>query len=109
MFHRNLTEKIKSSWTKLTYGQIQKWINMTLKYWLIVGENHIQGIETNYKFFHIPIDRIVRERVFSENSSNKPWSKIETYDEYYYYQLKLREKINKQIPIDFEAAIYIKN
>jgi|LakMenEpi03Aug12_release.lakeMendotaPanAssembly.Ray.scaffolds.fasta_scaffold1373227_2 hypothetical protein len=80
---------------------------MTLKYWIIAGENRVPGIDRNHKLFHIPIDRVVKERIFFENSSENPWSKIKTYANYFSYQLQLREKINKQIPIDFEAAIFI--
>lgn len=48
---------------KLTYGQVQKWLNMTMKYLLILGyvPNRIKG------FLHVPIDDYILEAVWSTN------------------------------------------
>lgn len=48
---------------KLTFGQVQKWLNMTMKYLLLLGyvPENIQG------FLHVPIDDYILEAVWSTN------------------------------------------
>ena len=95
--HKELTLHLVRYWNKLTIGQAQKWINMSLKYWLLFGHNRIPNIEKNAKYFHIPIDGIIQEKMFPELEYSA-WSKIKTYDEYFKYQISFREKSDK-IPI----------
>jgi hypothetical protein len=111
-YHKTICNEIVNSWNKLTIGHVQKWVNMTLKYWLLIGEKEIKGIELNYKFFHIPIDSIILEQFFGEKNPPIPWSKINDYDNYFKYQEKLRSelenKLNKnnleEIPIIYETV-----
>jgi len=87
--HRELCEKLKKEWNELSYGQIQKWVNMSLKYWLLFGGDKIANIEKNAKYFHIPIDSIIKEIAFGEKRNQadyKSWSKIENYDEESYIE-----------------------
>jgi len=37
---------------------------MSLKYWLLFGGDKIANIEKNAKYFHIPIDSIIKENCF---------------------------------------------
>lgn len=66
--------------TKLTYGQAQKWLNMTLKYlWLlnrlglISDENTREFIQTHKKSFHVPLDSYILRYVakIDKNSKDK--------------------------------------
>ena len=97
-FHKLSCEKLIETWTQLQFGQAQKWINMTLKYWLLFGEKRINGIETNAKYFHIPIDSYVQKGMFNEKYP-KAWSKIEEYETYMNYQRKHREIKTGNYPI----------
>jgi hypothetical protein len=108
-FHHDLSNQIKNKWEILSFGQIQKWINMTLKYWLIIGKYDIPGIEKNYDYFHIPIDRIIKEKIFRENKNKSPWSKITDYSVYFKYQQEFRKSNPSEIPIIFESDIFIKH
>lgn len=87
--HQELCDSLIGTWSILTYGQAQKWINMTLKYWLVLGEHRIKNIEKNARFFHIPIDSYVQKGWFQEKKP-KAWSKINNYDDYMEYQKKHR-------------------
>ncbi len=107
-FHLELSTQIKNKWEILSFGQIQKWINMTLKYWLIIGKYGIPDIEKNYDYFHIPIDRIIKERIFREHKNKSPWSKINDYSVYFKYQEEFRKSEPSKIPIIFESDIFIK-
>jgi hypothetical protein len=95
--HKKMCSELISEWNELTFGQAQKWINMSLKYWLLFGESKIPKIEINSKFFHIPIDSIIQERFFNKNLP--AWSKIKTYEEYFWYQQDFRERNIGKIPI----------
>lgn len=96
--HKLLCENLKSKWPELTFGHSQKWINMTLKYWLLFGNDRINSIEKNSRFFHIPIDSYVQKGMFEEKRP-KPWSKIDNYKEYFNYQLRQRQKQTGNSPI----------
>lgn len=91
MFHKSSCEKLIDIWSELSFGQAQKWINMTLKYWLLLGEKRISGIEKNAKYFHIPIDSYVQKGMFNEKNPSA-WSKIDKYETYFNYQEQHREK-----------------
>lgn len=65
-FHKTSCEKLINIWSELTFGQAQKWLNMTLKYWLLFGNRRIEGIEKNAIYFHIPIDSYVQKGMFGE-------------------------------------------
>ena len=96
--HENWCLELIEIWGQLNYGQAQKWINMTLKYWLLFGENRIKGIETNAKHFHIPIDSFVQKGLFKE-SKPSPWSKISDYGKYMKYQHEFRSRKTGNYPI----------
>ena len=76
------TNKARSSnSTKLTYGQAQKWVNMTLKYlWLLnrldlISDNSIRNFIQEYeKSFHVPLDSYILKYVAKQNkANNKPF------------------------------------
>lgn len=63
---------------KLTYGQAQKWLNMTLKYlWLlnrlhlIDDENTVAFIDTYEKSFHVPLDSYILRYVARQDKSSR--------------------------------------
>ncbi|PID89395.1 MAG: hypothetical protein CSB01_02190 [Bacteroidia bacterium] len=91
--HEKLTEELKKKWGgDFTIGQSQKWINMTLKYWCLLGKDRIPNIDINYTFFHIPIDSIIQNTMFSNFKKHEPWSKFENYSDYFEYQEYYREQ-----------------
>ena len=91
-WHRWTADDIKKNYPKLTYGQIQKWINMTLKYVYTLKQAGIDEIDDyfndeNAKKFHAPIDSYV---LHSLKMDDIAWSKISSYDKY----LKIQSKIS---------------
>ncbi|MCY1161783.1 hypothetical protein D9M71_19040 [compost metagenome] len=106
--HHTLCDLLILAWSELTYGQAQKWINMTLKYWLLLGESRIPSIDKNAKFFHIPIDSYVLTGMFNEKNP-KPWSKINNYADYFKYQKSHRQNLkNQNSPIINEFEFFNK-
>ena len=93
---------------ELTQGQAQKWLNMTLKYLFVFGENKVPGINTNYKFFHIPIDNIIMNKLekLGIEKFDIAWSLIPDYDSYYKYQKEFRKLFPNRIPMDVEFELF---
>ena len=63
---------------KLTYGQAQKWLNMTLKYlWLlnrlelINDKKTIAFVQTYEKSFHVPLDSYILRYVAKQDKSKR--------------------------------------
>ena len=84
-WHKKTSEAMESMDTPihLTFGQIQKWINMTIKYLYTLrslGVNSIDKYFIEHKDdFHAPIDSYVLKALNMEEDS---WSKIPTYEAY---------------------------
>ncbi|MCQ4636973.1 hypothetical protein NE619_09540 [Anaerovorax odorimutans] len=63
--HRETCDKISSVYRKiggLTFGQAQKWLNMTLKY-LVVIQTYICKVDVNdmIPYLHVPVDKYIME------------------------------------------------
>lgn len=104
-----------------TYGLAQKWLNMTLKYMLIMDEWE-EKLEPLNQFLHVPVDSYIMEAASVElgvmlrtvkgdpqsyNANRSlPWSKwrIDTYTT---FQSDLAGKLSNKAPIDWEGPAWI--
>lgn len=124
-WHKNECRKIQDTMNKVvkgekllkedfTFGQAQKWVNMTLKYlWLL--DMLPEGIsETD---LHVPIDSFILkalEKNISDIShkdgtykyKKEAWSRMEEYENYKCLQDKIKEVAKN--PIDWESKAWIK-
>lgn len=93
---------------ELSFGQAQKWVNMTLKYLFALGESRVKGISKNYEFYHIPIDNIIQEKLENEGIEKfkERWSRIKKYSDYLDYQKRVRQHFMGQIPLDVEFKLF---
>lgn len=99
----------------LTYGQAQKWINMTLKYLAVIDHPAIAPI---YTFLHIPIDSIIYEEAkhsvtgigVPRSPGNVSWSRLDQ-NQYQDYQQQLHDRITSAdpsvAPLDWEAQAWV--
>ena len=105
------------------YGQAQKWLNMTVKYMLIMGfwSDELKPIEAA---IHIPVDNFIMkaasdigvmlprtsETYGKYSTSSKPWSKW-SEDNYTRFQNDLRETLKEvsphELPIEWECHAWI--
>lgn len=129
--HKRICEEIYRKYSEIsefTYGQAQKWLNMTLKYVLMFEED---SVLKNY--LHIPVDSYIMQSVGSDNpklkyclklecvpkkngttgkyskSSSKPWSKW-NYEEYIDFQKHIRNAVSESdysSPIEWENKAWI--
>ena len=128
-WHENLSNAIKDNSKRknvlidkkdgegLSYGQIQKWINMTIKYMRIMGLTD-PCID---KYLHIPLDDYIlkaasykeKEKIFDKfnvyglgiDNTVVKWSEISEYEKYIDYQNKVRNKTD--CPIEWESKAWI--
>ena len=87
-WHRDTCESIISKYPDnvLSYGQAQKWLNMTVKYVYVL--KLLGKFENQYKYisdehvseFHVPLDSYILENVLHDKST--VWSKISSEKEY---------------------------
>lgn len=100
----------------LTYGQAQKWINMTLKYFAVLNHPAMADV---YPYLHVPIDSIIyKEAAHPTAGIGVPrppggiaWSRL-NQDQYRDYQQRLRDNITDNsdgslTPLDWEAQAWI--
>jgi hypothetical protein len=104
-YHKDVMLDLKRmSQASFTFGQAQKWVNMSLKYCLIIKP---EVFAKNMAFYHVPIDNIVLAELPDYGFSGK-WSKLNNYDDYIYFQNWFRKKYSEQAPILTELKLWYK-
>ena len=83
-----------------TYGQAQKWINMTMKYCWVCGGNELERLQPWFVKAHVAVDEVIliaaeKEKVVSNRPCEK-WSKWDSEQEYSDFQKTLREVATTQ-------------
>lgn len=112
VWHKKVCDRIKEIYKgkeiTLTYGQAQKWINMTIKYLYVLEPETFDGV---FEFLHIPIDNYVLKIAKEELDVKKiegAWSKLDDYNEYLNYQKNIRNKIGESVPLRWEFENWLK-
>lgn len=99
----------------ITYGQAQKWLNMTIKYmWLLgIWESDFKNL---IEVIHVPVDSYIIEAANKRNNFKDgakvdvpkiAWSKWDKAEEYTNFQESLRKAV-KESPIEWEGPAWIK-
>jgi hypothetical protein len=88
-------------------GQVQKWVNMTLKYVYTLGEERISGFEVAYPYCHAPLDKIVIGQLakYGFSALTRAWSRLD-YHEYFERQKWIRNKF-LLVPLDVEFLLWL--
>ena len=101
-----------------TYGQAQKWLNMTLKYlWLM----DLLPTSISPEWLHVPIDSYILKKLKREDSFkecddiksdqylNETWSAFSNYDNYKELQERIRDMLKEEAeaPIEWEGTAWI--
>lgn len=101
------TDNGKKEKIQLTYGQAQKWVNMTIKYLYMLNDHTFDNV---FDFLHVPVDNYIFKAVKDELEIKKPtkksWSRWDNYEEYINYQNDIREKIREKIDIDTPPLLW---
>ena len=100
------TEEGKEEKIQFTYGQAQKWVNMTIKYLYILNDHTFDNV---FDFLHIPVDNYILDianKNFGIDKPKKPWSKWDE-EQYRNYQNEIKSKI-KIAPLLWEFDNWLK-
>lgn len=93
---------------QFTYGQAQKWVNMSLKYLYVMGFDDMSHIE---RVIHVPVDSLIIDAAneLGVRWPSASWSKLDNYSEYLAFQKKLRQKIpdRTECPLVWENHAWI--
>lgn len=105
-WHDKLCEQIIAN--KYTYGQAQKWVNMAMKYLIVLGDADVIAKE---KLLHIPLDSIIidialknkllTQKTLDDNHFTS-WSGITDKKQYDAIQNEIRDNLKNQTPIIWE-------
>lgn len=101
-----LIEAYEAYGIDFTYGQAQKWINMTMKYLYVLEPDKVKPI---YGFLHIPLDNYIIEAAKRDYGITPPkgaWSRIKSYDKYIQFEENLIGMLH-EIPLDWEFRKWI--
>lgn len=93
----------------LTFGQAQKWVNMTIKYLYML---EFATFENVFSYLHIPLDNYVFDIASEVLNIERPkiaWSKWDDYENKYLgYQKEIRNKITDCEPLRWEFRYWLK-
>lgn len=94
----------------LTVGQAQKWINMSIKNGIALGDRLSPSLSCVYNVAHVALDQIVLNGLRQKKGMPRqlvqgPWSKLPDYEEYMICQQWIREKL-PGIPLEEEFRLW---
>lgn len=105
-WHGEVCKEMKVLYAKqgivLTYGQAQKWLNMTIKYLYML---EVDSFEECFSYFHVPLDSYVFKLVKKQFGITEPasaWSRLDDYDAYLTYQETIRVCLPDIAPLRWE-------
>ncbi len=95
---------------RFTYGQAQKWINMTMKYCWVCGGKQLDGLQQWFPMAHFAVDEVILEAAMKEKVVTKrpclKWSKWDDEQGYKDFQFTLRNAATKNnktpLALEFE-------
>lgn len=107
---KNYYDKSLNTVTKIrfTYGQAQKWINMTMKYCWVCGGKKLDGLQKWFPMAHAAVDEVILIAALEEKVvTNRPcvkWSKWDNEQEYKDFQFTLRNAaaMKNKVPLELE-------
>jgi len=107
-YYDTTLRRLKVARVKLTYGQAQKWLNMTMKYCWVCNAPDLLWLEPWFPSAHVPVDEVIllaveKEGIVLERPCEK-WSKWKSEKEYHAFQMKLRNAATarKESPLEME-------
>ncbi len=110
VWHETMCLAIQQCYTEkhvaFSIGHAQKWLNMTLKYLCMLDPD---TMERNCQHFHAPLDSYIFAAVEKQFQLQRPcpaWSKMDKYDEYLFYQHKLKDAIAAPCLLDWEFTAW---
>jgi hypothetical protein len=99
---------------RFTYGQAQKWVNMTMKYCWVCGGADFAGLEPWYPVAHVAVDKVIlvaaKKEGVIENRPCRKWSAWDDRPAYQTFQDTIRQTAatKSQSPMELEYGWWLK-
>lgn len=129
-WHKDVCDKLRKEYNTpsekifLTYGQAQKWINMTIKYIYYIFTEAREFLPENLKDekfkkvlisfkdeYHMPIDSYILNTMANKNISyidpKEVWSNIDSYIDYCDYQTKIGDHLQESSRLEWEMKEWL--
>lgn len=99
---------LEHGFSSLSVGQAQKWINMSIKYAIALGERRMHGFHCVYDVAHVALDNIVLERLTELGMSplGCAWSRLHDYTRYMECQRWVRDRFGDEFPLEVEYRLW---
>lgn len=100
----------RDKFISFSFGHAQKWINMAVKYSVLLEDRAVPGATTFLPVAHMPLDSIIltvlnRDYRLS-TASCEPWSKIQDYGVYADLQQRIRSTFHPSYPLSAELQLW---
>jgi len=92
----------------LSVGQTQKWINMSIKYSIALGEHRVPGFCGVYDVAHVALDNVVLGHLAEGGmpSLTCAWSRLDDYTRYMECQRWVRDRFRNECPLEVEYRLW---
>lgn len=92
----------------LSVGQAQKWINMSIKYAIALGERRVPEFCRVYDVAHVALDNVVLERLTELGMSplGCAWSRLDDYGQYMGCQQWVRDHFQDICLVEVEYRLW---
>ena len=93
----------------VSVGQSQKWINMSIKYAIALGERRVPGFLGVYDVAHVALDNIVLEHLTELGMPplGRAWSRLDEYGQYMAVQEWVRKNFS-MAPVEAEYDLWLR-
>jgi hypothetical protein len=90
--------------SSFSVGQAQKWINMSIKYAIALGERRMPGFCCVYDVAHVALDNVVLRHLEEGgmHSLDCAWSRLDDYTRYMECQRWVRDRFGDEFPLEVE-------
>lgn len=129
-WHKDVCDKLRDEYNTppekvfLTYGQAQKWINMTIKYIYYIFTEAREFLPENWKDdkfkkvlisfkdeYHMPIDSYILNTMADKNikyiDPKVVWSNIDSYKDYCDYQTNIDDQLQDICRLEWEIREWL--
>ncbi|HQP85568.1 MAG TPA: hypothetical protein PLL76_04860 [Thermoanaerobaculia bacterium] len=101
---------LRGQFDRFSIGHSQKWVNMAVKYLVLLEDRAVPGAADLLPVAHMPLDSIIlgvlkRDYDLSTNSC-EPWSKIPDYEIYMDLQNRIRSKFHPSYLLSAELQLW---
>lgn len=93
-----LVSLLRKTFTDVPMGQIQKLVNMTLKYLLILSRFHLISLVIDESKCDCPLDCVILERLKEKTK----WTRLEDEEEYNRLQEKAKRNSSDKVALEYD-------